>query len=226
MIDKQCKSAAEAVEGIKDGAVILVGGFGQTGEPMDLLDAIAARGLKDLTIVANGGGSGEHGIGRLLAAGCVRKLVCSFPRVPGSVAFEELYEQRAIELEIVPQGTIAERVRAGGAGIPAFYVPTGAGTELADGKELREFEGRTFVMEHAIKGDVAVIKADRADRWGNLTYRLSARNFNPVMAMGAELTIAQVEECVPLGGMDPETIITPSIFVDRVVEIPGGVSNG
>ncbi len=226
MIDKQCKSAAEAVEGIKDGAVILVGGFGQTGEPMDLLDAIAARGLRDLTIVANGGGSGEHGIGRLLAAGCVRKLVCSFPRVPGSVAFEELYEQRAIELEIVPQGTIAERVRAGGAGIPAFYVPTGAGTELADGKELREFEGRTFVMEHAIKGDVAVIKADRADRWGNLTYRLSARNFNPVMAMGAELTIAQVEECVPLGGMDPETIITPSIFVDRVVEIPGGVSNG
>lgn len=226
MIDKQCKSAAEAVEGIGDGAVILVGGFGQTGEPMDLLDAIAARGLKDLTIVANGGGSGEHGIGRLLAAGCVRKLVCSFPRVPGSVAFEELYEQRAIELEIVPQGTIAERVRAGGAGIPAFYVPTGAGTELADGKELREFEGRTFVMEHAIKGDVAVIKADRADRWGNLTYRLSARNFNPVMAMGAELTIAQVEECVPLGGMDPETIITPSIFVDRVVEIPGGVSNG
>lgn len=226
MIDKQCKSAAEAVEGIKDGAVILVGGFGQTGEPMDLLDAIAARGLRDLTIVANGGGSGEHGIGRLLAAGCVRKLVCSFPRVPGSVAFEELYEQRAIELEIVPQGTIAERVRAGGAGIPAFYVPTGAGTELADGKELREFEGRTFVMEHAIKGDVAVIKADRADRWGNLTYRLSARNFNPVMAMGAELTIAQVEECVPLGGMDPETIITPSIFVDRVVEISGGVSNG
>ncbi len=226
MIDKQCKSAAEAVEGIGDGAVILVGGFGQTGEPMELLDAIAARGLKDLTIVANGGGSGEHGIGGLLAAGCVRKLVCSFPRVPGSVAFEELYEQRAIELEIVPQGTIAERVRAGGAGIPAFYVPTGAGTELADGKEHREFEGRTFVMEHAIKGDVAVIKADRADRWGNLTYRLSARNFNPVMAMGAGLTIAQVEECVPLGEMDPETIVTPSIFVDRVVEIPGGVSNG
>ena len=226
MIDKQCKSAAEAVEGIGDGAVILVGGFGQTGEPMDLLDAIAAKGLKDLTIVANGGGSGEHGIGRLLAGGCVRKLVCSFPRVPGSVAFEELYEQRAIDLEIVPQGTIAERVRAGGAGIPAFYVPTGAGTELAEGKEHREFEGRAFVMEHAIKGDVAVIKAERADRWGNLSYRLSARNFNPVMAMSAELTIAQVEECVPLGGMDPEAIITPSIFVDRVVEIPGGVSNG
>lgn len=210
-------SPEEAVAGIADGAVILVGGFGNSGEPMELLDALAARKPRDLTIVSNNAGSGEEGIGKLLSEGCVSHFICSFPRVRGSVAFEKLYEAGKIDMELVPQGTIAERVRAAGAGIPGFYTRTSVGTPLAEGKEIREFDGEEYVFERAIKGDVALIKAHRGDRWGNLTYAKSARNFNPVMAMGAKLTISQVSEMVELGDIDPEHVITPGIFVDRVV---------
>jgi 3-oxoacid CoA-transferase A subunit len=215
-------SADEAIAGIEDGAVILVGGFGNSGEPMQLLDALAARKPRDLTIVSNNAGSGEQGIGKLLGEGCVTHFICSFPRVTGSVAFERLYEAGDIELEMVPQGTLAERVRAAGAGIPGFYTRTSFGTPLADGKEVREFDGEDYVFERAIKGDVALIKAQRGDRWGNLTYAKSSRNFNPVMAMGADLTISQVAEMVELGDIDPEHVITPGIFVDRVVRAEEG----
>ena len=219
MIDKRMDSVEAAIADVKDGDVVLIGGFGMTGEPQELCDAIAAKGLKDLTIVTNNAGSGEAGIGRMLAAGCVGKLVCSYPRVPGSTVFEELYAAGKIDLEIVPQGTIAERVRAGAAGVPAFYTRTAWGTPLAEGKEVREFDGREYVMERGIRGDVALVKGLRGDRWGNLVYTKSMRNFNPVMAMGAELTIAQVTEIVEIGELDPEVIVTPSIFVDRVVQV-------
>jgi 3-oxoadipate CoA-transferase alpha subunit len=210
-------SADEAVEGIKDGAVVLVGGFGNSGEPMALLDALAACKPCGLTIVSNNAGSGEQGIGKLLSEGCVSHFICSFPRVTGSVAFEQLYDRGEIEMEMVPQGTLAERVRSAGAGIPGFYTRTSVGTPLAEGKEVREFDGEDYVFEHAIKGDVALVKAERGDRWGNLTYAKSARNFNPVMAMGADLTISQVDEMVELGDLDPEHVVTPGIFVDRVL---------
>ena len=219
MIDKRVKSAEEAVADIKDGAVLLIGGFGMTGEPRELCNALATRKVRHLTIVTNNAGSGEFGIGKLMAEGCVDKIVCSFPRVFGSTVFEELYAAGKLELEMVPQGTIAERVRAGAAGIPAFYTRTSWGTPLAEGKETRTFDGKDYVMERAIKGDVALVKAFKGDRWGNLVYSKSMRNFNPVMAMGAELTIAQVSEMVELGELDPEHVVTPGIFVDRVVQL-------
>ncbi len=189
---------------------------------MALLDALAARQPRDLTIVSNNAGSGEQGIGKLLSEGCVGHFICSFPRVTGSVSFERLYQAGEIDMELVPQGTIAERVRAAGAGIPGFYTRTSFGTPLAEGKEVREFDGKPYVFERAIKGDVALVKAHRGDRWGNLTYTKSSRNFNPVMAMGAELTISQVSELVELGDIDPEHVITPSIFVDRIVQVEEG----
>lgn len=205
--------------GIKDGSTVLIGGFGMMGEPRELCSALAETGVRGLTIVTNNAGSGERGIGQLMRNGCVDKIICSFPRVSGSVVFEELYEAGKLELELVPQGTIAERVRAGAAGIPAFYTQTSWGTELSKGKEIREFEGKSYVMERAIRGDAAIVRAHKGDRWGNLVYEKSLRNFNPVMAMGAEFTIAQVSQILDLGELDPESIVTPSIFVDRIVEL-------
>jgi 3-oxoadipate CoA-transferase, alpha subunit len=198
---------------------VLIGGFGNSGIPVELIDALTEQGAKDLTIVTNNAGSGRTDVAKLMAMGRVRKIVCSYPRSAGSVVFEELYAAGKIELELVPQGTLSERLRAAGAGIGGFYTPTAVGTSLAEGKEERTIDGRTYVLEKPLKGDVALIKAELADRWGNLTYRLSARNFAPTMAMAAELTIAQARKVVELGGIPPEHVITPSIFVDRVVEV-------
>jgi 3-oxoadipate CoA-transferase alpha subunit len=222
MIDKRVKDAAAAVAGTKDGATVLIGGFGEAGVPNELVEALIDQGAGDLTIVNNNAGVGRKGIAALLAEGRVRKVICSFPRSRGSVVFEELYEAGRIELEVVPQGTLSERIRAGGAGIGGFYTPTAAGTLLAEGKETRRLNGRDYVLELPIKGELALVKADRADRWGNLTYRKTARNFGPSMAMAAEITAVQVREIVELGALDPEQVITPSIFVHRVVQIGGG----
>lgn len=222
MIDKFCTSVAEALEGVGDGATILVGGFGAVGQAVHLIDGVIELGLRDLTVVANNAGYGQTGLARLLQMRRVRKIICSFPRIAGSTAFEELYKAGAIELELVPQGTLAERLRAAGAGIPAFFTATGAGTDLASGKETREFNGRAYVMEQALHADVALVEAWKADRWGNLSYRESGRNFNPVMATAAALTIVQAQHVAQLGEMDPEAIVTPGIFVDRVVHIPYG----
>ncbi|MCC6201550.1 MAG: 3-oxoacid CoA-transferase subunit A [Gammaproteobacteria bacterium] len=219
MINKIAPTLADAVAGIPDGATILVGGFGASGSPHDLLDALAERNPKDLVIVTNNAGVGERGLARLMKLGCVRKLMCSFPRVAGSTVFEELYEAGKLELELIPQGTIAERVRAAGAGIPAFYTRTAVGTPLAEKREHREFNGKTYIMEEAIHGDFALVRAKYGDRWGNLTYSKSTRNFNPVMAMGAKCTIAQVAKVVDLGALDPEAVVTPGIYVDRVVQV-------
>ena len=219
MIDKRCGGRGEAVTGIGDGSVILVGGFGNSGEPKELLNALAERKPRNLTIVSNNAGSGDEGIGQLILSGCVRKFICSFPRVTGADAFDKMYEEGKLELELTPQGTLAERIRAAGAGIPGFYTRTSVDTPLAEGKEVREFGGKDYVMEEAIYGDVALVKAAKGDRWGNLTYTMASRNFNPVMAMGAKTTIAQVGELVDLGGIEPEQVITPSIFVDKVVEV-------
>jgi 3-oxoadipate CoA-transferase, alpha subunit len=219
MIDKQAKDLPAAVAGIKDGATVLFAGFGSVGEPVELIHALLDLGVGDLTIVANNAGTGEAGLARLVKERRVRKIICSFPRTTDSHCFEEAYAEGAIELELVPQGTLSERMRAAGAGIAGFYVRTGADTRLAAGKETRQFDGHLYVMETPLKGDVALIKAARADRWGNLVYRKSARNFNPVMAMAADLVVAQVAEVVPLGALDPESIATPSIFVDRIVEV-------
>lgn len=220
MIDKRYASAAAAVadcEDLRDGAVILIGGFGDAGVPERLIDAVRDRGLSGLTIVSNNAGSGDYGLARLLASGCAARMVCSFPRSSGSVVFEELYEAGRIELEIVPQGTLAERIRAGGAGVPAFYTATGYGTPLAEGKETREFEGRHYVMERAIRADVALIHAATGDRFGNLTYAKTSRNFNPIMATAARTTLAEVRTTVDM--VDPEVVVTPGIFVDRIVEV-------
>jgi 3-oxoadipate CoA-transferase alpha subunit len=222
MIDKFVRTTAEALAGVGNGATVLIGGFGQVGTPNALIEALSEADLRDLTVVCNNAGTGTHGLARVMAEGRVRKIVCSFPRSAGSVVLEELYRDGRIELEIVPQGTMAERMRAAGAGLAAFYTPTGVGTALAEGKETREFDGRTFVLEHALKGDVALIEAWQADRWGNLTYRKAGRNFNPVMAMAADLTIVQTQHVVELGALDPEAIVTPGVFVDRVVHIPYG----
>jgi 3-oxoadipate CoA-transferase alpha subunit len=222
MIDKRVKDAAAAVAGTKDGATVLIGGFGEAGVPNELVEALIDQGAGDLTIVNNNAGVGRKGIAALLAEGRVRKVICSFPRSRGSVVFEELYEAGRIELEVVPQGTLSERIRAGGAGIGGFYTPTAAGTLLAEGKETRRLNGRDYVLELPVKGELALIKADRADRWGNLTYRKTARNFGPSMAMAAEITAVQVREIVELGALDPEQVITPSIFVHRVVQVGGG----
>lgn len=212
-------SADEAVAGIEDGSTVLVGGFGLAGMPFDLIDALIRQGATDLTIVSNNAGNGEVGLAALLQAGRVRKVVCSFPRQADSYVFDELYLAGRIELEVVPQGNLAERMRAAGAGIGAFYSPTGVGTPLAQGKELREIDGRPYLLEHPIKGDYALISAHRADRLGNLVYRKTARNFGPVMAAAATTTIVQVSAVVPTGELDPEAVVTPSIYVDRVVAV-------
>jgi 3-oxoadipate CoA-transferase, alpha subunit len=219
VIDKRVAGLAEAVAGIRDGAVVLCGGFGASGQPDHLFHALIEQGAKDLVVVSNNAGAGRAGLAALLAAGRVRKVICSYPRSAGSVVFEELWSQGKLELELVPQGTLSERMRAAGAGIGGFYTPAGAGTKLAAGKETREIDGRLYVLEPPLKGDVALIRADRADRWGNLVYRKAGRNFNPVMAMAADVTVAEVRETVELGALDPEAIVTPGIFVDRVVAV-------
>lgn len=222
MIDKFVGSVAEALEGVKDGATILVGGFGAVGQANHLIDGLIELGLRDLTVVANNAGYRQIGLARLLQLRRVRKIICSFPRIAGSTSFEDLYRAGEIELELVPQGTLAERIRAAGAGVPAFFTATAAGTDLARGKETREIDGRTYVLESALHGDVALVEAWRADRWGNLVYREAGRNFNPVMATAAALTIVQTQHVAALGEIDPETIVTPGIFVSRVVHVPYG----
>jgi 3-oxoadipate CoA-transferase, alpha subunit len=212
-----CDEAADAVAGIADGATVLVGGFGMAGMPTTLIDALIDQGATGLTIVSNNAGNGDTGLAALLAKGRVRKMVCSFPRQSDSWVFDGLYREGRVELEVVPQGNLAERMRAAGAGIGAFFSPTGVGTPLAEGKETREIDGRTYVLEHPIKGDVALIGAHRADRAGNLVYRKTARNFGPVMATAATTVVAQVREVVEIGGIDPEVVVTPGIYVDRVV---------
>ena len=217
MIDKQVDSLAEAVAGTPDGATVMVGGFGGAGEPKELIDALIAHGARDLVIVNNNAGNGTTGLAALLKTGRVRKIVCSFPRQADSEVFDALYRSGKIQLELVPQGNLAERIRAAGAGIGGFFTPTGYGTDLARGKETREIDGRMHVLESPIHAELALIKAERGDRWGNLTYRKTARNFGPIMAMAAKTTVASVHEFVALGELDPEHIVTPGIFVQRVV---------
>jgi 3-oxoadipate CoA-transferase, alpha subunit len=211
--------ADEAVAGIQDGCTVLIGGFGPAGQPVELIDALIRSGVQDLTVVNNNAGNGRVGLAALLSNGQVRKIICSFPRQADSYVFDELYREGKVELELVPQGNLAERMRAAGAGIGGFYSPTGVGTPLAEGKELRTIDGRDYVLEYPIKGDVALIKAFRADTLGNLVYRKTARNFGPVMATAAETTVVQVSEIVESGGLDAEAVITPGIFVDRMVKI-------
>jgi 3-oxoadipate CoA-transferase alpha subunit len=219
MIQKEVASLAAAVADVRDGSTVMIGGFGTAGLPNELVGALLEQGAKDLTIINNNAGNGDSGLAALLAARRVRKIVCSFPRQVDSHHFDRLYRAGEIELELVPQGNLAERIRAAGAGIGGFFTPTGYGTELAQGKETREIGGRMYVFETPLHGDVAFIKAERGDRWGNLTYRMTARNFGPVMAMAARTTIATVHELVPLGSLDPECIVTPGIFVQRIVRI-------
>ena len=220
MINKVVPSVEAALADVRDGLTVLIGGFGGAGVPEELIDGLIAQGAKDLTIVNNNAGNGEVGVAALLKAGRVRKIVCSYPRQVDSHHFQALYRAGKVELELVPQGTLSERLRAAGAGIGAFYTPTGYGTDLAQGKETRMIDGKGYVIEYPIRGDVALIKAERGDRWGNLVYRKSARNFGPTMASAAPLTIAQVYETVELGALDPECIVTPGIFVTRVVKVP------
>ncbi len=219
MIDKTVPDAAAAVVGIADGSTVMIGGFGRAGQPVELIEALIDQGAGDLTIVANNAGNGDTGLAALLAEGRVRKIMCSFPRQHDSWVFDGLYRAGEIELEIVPQGNLAERIRAAGAGIGAFFSPTGVGTQLAEGKEERTIDGRRYVLEYPIAADVALISARSADRWGNLVYRETARNFGPVMASAAATTIVQVDEIVPLGAIDPENVVTPGLFVDRVVAV-------
>lgn len=219
MIDKNYSSVANAVADIPDGATVMIGGFGASGSPVELIHALIDQGAKDLTVINNNTGNGEVGLAALIGSGQVRKMICSFPRSSQSKVFPELYKQGRIELEIVPQGTLAERIRAAGAGIPAFYTPTTVGTILAEGKESREFEGRTYVMEPWLKADFALIKCEVADPMGNLTYNKTARNFSPIMCMAATTTIVQTKNLVAAGGIDPEIVITPGIFVNRIVEV-------
>ncbi len=222
MINKIVQSLADALAGIKDGSTVLIGGFGSVGQPDQLIEALIEQGAKDLVCVANNAGNGRVGLAKLMELGRVRKIICSFPRSAGSVVFEELYRAGRIELEIVPQGTMAERMRAAGAGVPAFFTATSVGTILAHGKEHRSFGEREYVMEHALRGDVALVEGWEGDRWGNLTYRASGRNFNPVMAMAADTTIAQVTHLRELGEIVPENVHTPGIFVKRVVQVDRG----
>jgi 3-oxoadipate CoA-transferase alpha subunit len=219
VIDKRVASLADAVEGIEDGATVLVGGFGASGVPVELVHALLDRGTTDLTIVTNNAGSGETDVAALLRERRVRRIVCSYPRSAGSIWFEERWRAGEVELELVPQGTLSERMRAAAAGLGGFFTPTGADTQLAEGKEVRIIDGRRHVFEEPLPGDVALVKAARADRWGNLVYRTAARNFGPTMAAAAALTVVQVDEFVELGELDPEAIVTPGIFVDRVVEV-------
>ena len=211
----------EAVSGIEDGSTVLIGGFGTAGQPVELIDALIRSGVTDLTVINNNAGNGRVGLAALLANRQVRKIICSFPRQSDSYIFDELYRAGEVELEVVPQGNLAERMRAAGAGIGAFFCPTGVGTPLAEGRERRTINGRDYVLEYPICGDVALIKAFRADTVGNLVYRKTARNFGPVMATAAKTTVVQVTEIVRPGGIDPEVVVTPGIFVDRIVEIPG-----
>ncbi len=221
-MNKVYPSAEAAVADVPDGATIMVGGFGSAGVPEALVRALAARPVRGLTVVSNGTGEGESGLVHLIRNRQVRRVLASFPAPGRSPDFEQQYLAGEIELELVPQGTLAERIRAGGAGLAAFYTPTGVGTPLAEGKEQRTFDGRTYLLEHALRADFAFVRAHCADPWGNLVYRKTARNFNPVMAMAARVTIAEVEEIVPVGALDPETIVTPGIFVHRVVAVPRG----
>jgi 3-oxoadipate CoA-transferase, alpha subunit len=216
-INKQVRSAADAVSDVPDGATIMISGFGESGVPTALIDALIEQGARGLTVIANNAGSGERGVAALLRAGRVRRVICSYPRSSGSVWFERRYTEGTVELELVPQGTLSERIRAAAAGLPAFYTPTGVGTELARGKETRRFGGRDYLLEHALPADVALIRARRGDRWGNLIYHSVARNYAPTMAAAAALTVAEVAEPVAQpGDLDPEQIITPGIYVDRV----------
>lgn len=218
-MDKTFRSMAEAVSEIGDGATIMIGGFGGSGAPIELIHALIDRKIKDLTVINNNAGNGRIGIAAMIDAGMVRKMICSFPKSSDPRAFTDRYLAGQIELELVPQGTLAERIRAGGAGIPAFYTPTGYGTELAAGKVIAEFDGRPYVQERWLKADFAIIKAHLGDALGNLTYNKAARNFNPLMCMAAAKTIVQVSKIVPVGDIDPEHVVTPGIFVDRVVEV-------
>jgi 3-oxoadipate CoA-transferase alpha subunit len=220
MIDKTVPSVEAAVAGIHDGATVLVGGFGAAGQPAALIDALLRQGATDLVIVHNNAGNGDTGLAALLKARRVRRIICSFPRQADSHVFDALYRSGDLELELVPQGNLAERMRAAGAGIGAFFTPTGFGTQLAEGKETRVIDGRDHVLEYPIRADFALIQALHADRWGNLVYRKTARNFGPVMATAAKCTIAQVDAVVPLGALDPEAVVTPGIFVHRVVAVP------
>jgi 3-oxoadipate CoA-transferase alpha subunit len=218
-MDKTIGSAADAVSGIEDGMTIMIGGFGGSGAPIELIHALIDKGVRNLTVVNNNAGNGRIGIAAMIDAGMVRKMICSFPRSSDPRAFTDRYLAGEIELELVPQGTLAERIRAGGAGIPAFYTPTAYGTELANGKPIAEFDGRHYVQERWLKADVAIVKAHLADTYGNLTYNKAGRNFNPLMCMAATKTIAQASKIVAAGTIDPEHVVTPGIFVDGVVEI-------
>ena len=226
MIDKICASVEAALAGVQDGSTVMIGGFGGAGQPAELIDALIAQGAKELVIVNNNAGNGDSGLAALLKAGRVRKIVCSFPRQTDSHVFDALYRAGKLELELVPQGNLAERIRAAGAGIGAFFTPTGYGTPLAQGKETREIDGRMYVLEQPIHAEVALIQAERGDRWGNLTYRKTARNFGPIMAAAAKLTVASVHEIVPLGGIDPEVVVTPGLYVQRVVCVPRPLAQG
>jgi 3-oxoadipate CoA-transferase alpha subunit len=217
MINKQAESLAAAVADIADGATVMIGGFGEAGSPIELIHALIDNGARQLTVISNNTGSGRVGLAALIAHGQVRKMICSYPRSANSTVFPELYRRGEIELELVPQGTLAERIRAGGAGIPAFYTPSAVGTLLAAGKESRHFQGREYIMEHGLRADFALVKAARGDRYGNLVYNKTARNFAPVMCMAAATAIAQVGELVEVGKIDPETVVTPGIFVSRLV---------
>jgi len=219
MINKIVGSVADALAGVQDGSTVLIGGFGTAGIPNELIDGLIAQGAKDLTVVNNNAGNGDTGLAALLKTGRVRKIICSFPRQADSHVFDALYRSGKLELELVPQGNLAERLRAAGAGIGAFFSPTGYGTELARGKETREIKGKGYVLETPIHGDVALIKAERGDRWGNLIYRKAARNFGPVMATAARRTVATVHEIAELGDIDPEHIVTPGIYVHKIVKI-------
>ncbi|MCR5866587.1 MAG: 3-oxoacid CoA-transferase subunit A [Aquincola tertiaricarbonis] len=226
MINKISPSVEAALADVPDGATVMIGGFGTAGLPNELIDALIAQGAKELTIVNNNAGNGDTGLAALLAARRVRKIICSFPRQADSHHFDALYRAGQIELELVPQGNLAERIRAAGAGIGGFFTPTGYGTQLAEGKETREIDGRRYVFESPIHADFALIRAERGDRWGNLTYRMTARNFGPVMAMAAKVTVATVHEIVELGSLDPEAVVTPGIFVQRVVKVDRVATSG
>jgi len=220
MIDKLRSSVADALADIHDGATVMIGGFGGAGQPAELIDGLIAHGARDLVIVNNNAGNGDTGLAALLKKGQVRKIICSFPRQADSHVFDGLYRSGKLELELVPQGNLAERIRAAGAGIGGFFTPTGYGTQLAAGKETREIDGRMYVFESPIHADFALIKAEQGDRWGNLTYRKTARNFGPIMAMAAKVSIASVHEVAELGSIDPEHVITPGLFVQRIVQVP------
>ena len=224
MIDKFFPSAAAALADVHDGATVMIGGFGTAGLPSELIDALIARAPRELTVVNNNAGNGDTGLAALIGAGCVRKVICSFPRQSDSWHFDKAYREGRLELELVPQGTLAERIRAAGAGIGAFYTPTAFGTLLSEGKETRRIGERDYVLEYPIHADFALIRAERADRWGNLTYRKTARQFGPIMATAAKCTVVQVRHAVTLGDLDPETIVTPGIFVQRIVRIPAAVA--